>query len=144
MGGATLWLHNDVFIKWKPTVLYWSLSAVLLIGRWLFQRNFIERLLNQKVYLPAVIWNRLNTLWALFFLTVGALNLYVAFSGHFSESNWVAFKAFGLLGLTCVFILAQSIWLSRHLQIPAAMDKGRTKMTTPPPTGNNDFHSGNR
>jgi intracellular septation protein len=118
-GGATLWLHNDVFIKWKPTVLYWLFGGALLIGRWVFKRNLIRRLLDKQIALPAPVWDRLNVTWALFFLAAGGINLYVAFSGHFSESEWVTFKAFGLIGLMIVFVLAQSIWLGRHLQPPA-------------------------
>ncbi|OZI19714.1 septation protein A [Bordetella genomosp. 9] len=115
-GGATLWLHSDVFIKWKPTVLYWLFGGALLIGRWLFKRNLVRRLLEKQIALPDAVWDKLNATWAVFFLIAGAANLYVAFSGHFSESEWVTFKAFGLMGLMIVFVLAQSLWLGRHLQ----------------------------
>jgi intracellular septation protein len=118
-GGATLWLHSDVFIKWKPTVLYWLFGAALLIGRWVFKRNLIRRLLDKQIALPEPVWDKLNATWAVFFLAAGAVNLYVAFSGHFSESEWVTFKAFGLMGLMIVFVIAQSVWLGRHLQAPA-------------------------
>ncbi|ARP85865.1 septation protein A [Bordetella genomosp. 9] len=117
-GGATLWLHSDVFIKWKPTVLYWLFGGALLIGRWVFKRNLIRRLLDKQIALPEPVWDRLNATWAVFFLAAGAINLYVAFSGHFSEAQWVTFKAFGLMGLMIVFVVAQSIWLGRHLQHP--------------------------
>lgn len=119
-GGATLWLHNDVFIKWKPTVLYWMFGGALLIGRWFFKRNMIRRLLDKQIDLPDAIWNRLNTAWALFFAAAGAINLYVAFSGRFTESEWVTFKAFGLMAIMVVFVVAQSIWLGRYIQDPAA------------------------
>ncbi|ARP82788.1 septation protein A [Bordetella genomosp. 8] len=115
-GGATLWLHSDVFIKWKPTVLYWLFGGALLIGRWVFKRNLVRRLLEKQIALPDAVWDKLNATWAVFFLIAGAANLYVAFSGHFSESEWVTFKAFGLMGLMIVFVLAQSLWLGRHLQ----------------------------
>jgi intracellular septation protein len=118
-GGATLWLHSDVFIKWKPTVLYWLFGGALLIGRWVFKRNLVRRLLEKQIALPDAVWDKLNATWAVFFLLAGAANLYVAFSGHFSESEWVTFKAFGLMGLMIVFVLAQSLWLGRHLQPPA-------------------------
>ncbi|CAM3746513.1 septation protein A [Bordetella sputigena] len=118
-GGATLWLHSDVFIKWKPTVLYWLFGGALLIGRWVFKRNLVRRLLEKQIALPDAVWDKLNATWAVFFLIAGAANLYVAFSGYFSESEWVTFKAFGLMGLMIVFVLAQSLWLGRHLQPPA-------------------------
>ncbi len=119
-GGATLWLQNDAFIKWKPTVLYWLFGAALLVGRYLFGRNLIRRLLQAQVSMPSALWDKLNLSWALFFVASGALNLFVAFSGRFTESQWVNFKVFGLMGLLVVFVIGQSLWLSRHLQAPDA------------------------
>jgi intracellular septation protein len=124
-GGATLWLHSDVFIKWKPTVLYWLFGGALLIGRWILKRNLVRRLLEKQIALPDPVWDKLNDAWAVFFLIAGAANLYVAFSGHFSESEWVTFKAFGLMGLMIVFVLAQSIWLGRHMQPTENIAEGR-------------------
>lgn len=123
-GGATLWLHSDVFIKWKPTVLYWLFGGALIIGRWIFKRNLVRRMLDKQIELPDAIWSRLNASWALFFLAAGALNLYVAFSGHFTESQWVTFKAFGLMGIMIVFVVAQSLWLGRYIQTPAETSSG--------------------
>ena len=57
------------------------------------------------------LWNRLNMMWVWFFIFCGALNLYVAF--NYSESTWVNFKLFGLMGLTLVFALLQGVWLTR-------------------------------
>ena len=91
-GGATIWLHSDVFIKWKPTVLYWLFGGALVFARLLFGRNLIRRLMEKQIQLPDSAWERLNLVWAAFFLVAGALNLYVAFSGHFTESQWVSFK----------------------------------------------------
>jgi len=115
-GGATLWLHSDVFIKWKPTVLYWIFSAGLIGGR-LAGRNPMRKLLGHQISMPDAAWHSLNLSWALFFLAVGVVNLYVAFSGHFTEAQWVSFKAFGLTGLLLVFVIGQSVWLSRHMQV---------------------------
>ncbi|MFD4839455.1 septation protein A [Achromobacter sp. NPDC058515] len=115
-GGATIWLHSDVFIKWKPTVLYWMFGGALVFARLLFGRNLIRRLMEKQIQLPDAAWDKLNMVWAAFFLVAGALNLYVAFSGHFTESQWVSFKAFGLMGLMVVFVIAQSVWLGKHIQ----------------------------
>ncbi len=117
-GGATLYLHSDVFIKWKPTVLYWLFGTALLAGRFIFGKNLIKRMLGAQIALPETIWNRLNLVWGSFFMVAGALNLYVAFSGHFSESQWVNFKVFGLMGLMLVFVIAQSIWLGKYIETP--------------------------
>ena len=115
-GGATLLLHNDAFIKWKPTVLYWIFGAVLLGGR-IIGRNPMRKLMGQQISLPEAAWNKLNLSWALFFLAAGFINLYVAFSGRFTEAQWVSFKVFGLMGLLLVFVIGQSVWLSRHMQL---------------------------
>ena len=115
-GGATLLFQNDAFIKWKPTVLYWIFAAALLGSQWLFRHNLMRRLMGGQITLPDPVWNRLNLAWAGFFTVSGALNLYVAFSGHFTESQWVNFKVFGLMALLLLFVILQSLWLSRHLR----------------------------
>ncbi len=115
-GGATLLFQNDAFIKWKPTVLYWVFAVVLLGGKWLFDRNLMQKLMGTKVELPAAAWDKLNLSWAAFFLLCGALNLYVAFSGQFTESQWVNFKVFGLMILMILFVILQSVWLSRYMK----------------------------
>src|SRR5690606_11602146 len=79
-GGATLLLHDEAFIKWKPTVLYWLFGGALLGARLLAGRNLIRRLLQGQITLSEAVWDRLNASWAAFFLAAGALNLYVAFS----------------------------------------------------------------
>ncbi|MFT0547593.1 septation protein A [Allopusillimonas ginsengisoli] len=115
-GGATLFFHNDAFIKWKPTVLYWLFGSILVGGKLFFGRNIMQKLMGDKVSMPGPVWDKLNYSWAGFFALSGALNLYVAFSGHFTESQWVNFKVFGLMALLLVFAIAQSIWLGRHMQ----------------------------
>lgn len=114
-GGATLYFQNDAFIKWKPTILYWLFSAILVGGRLIFQRNIMQTMMGGQVTMPAAIWDKLNYSWAGFFLLSGALNLYVAFSGHYTESQWVNFKVFGLMALLIAFVIAQSLWLGKHM-----------------------------
>jgi intracellular septation protein len=114
MGGATLLLRDPTFIKWKPTVLYWAFAGALLGAQVLFQRNLIRSMMEQQITLPDPVWTRLNLSWAAFFLLMGALNLYVAY--HFSESTWVDFKLFGGMGLMFLFVLAQGLFISRHVQ----------------------------
>jgi intracellular septation protein len=121
-GGATLWLQNEAFIKWKPTVLYWLFGVVLLVSQYLLGKNLMQKLLGTKVSMPDLAWNKLNLSWALFFMIAGGLNLFVAFSGLFTESQWVNFKVFGLMALLIVFVIAQSIWLGKHMQQDEATD----------------------
>lgn len=121
-GGATLLLHDDTFIKWKPTVLYWLFAVILAGGRLLFNRNLMRKMMGEKVAMPEPVWDRLNYSWAAFFVASGALNLYVAFSGRFTEAQWVNFKVFGLMILLLLFVVVQSLWLSRHIQADTPVD----------------------
>lgn len=66
--------------------------------------------------LPEAAWRRLNLAWVAFFVFAGAINIYVAYS--YEEATWVNFKLFGLFGLTFVFLVLQSLWLSRYLANP--------------------------
>jgi intracellular septation protein len=113
LGGATLAFHNPAFIQWKPTALYWLFGLVLLVSDMVFRRNLIRRMLESQIRLPDSIWFRLNLAWALFFVILGALNLYVAY--RFSVVDWVIFKLFGRSALVFVFALAQGLYLSKHL-----------------------------
>lgn len=118
-GSATLFFQNDAFIKWKPTVLYWLFAGVLLGSNLFLHRNLMRKLMGSQLVLPEPAWNKLNTLWASFFLFSGAVNLFVAFSGYFTESQWVSFKVFGSLVLLILFVIAQSLWLGKYLKDPA-------------------------
>ncbi len=113
-GGATIWLHDETFIKWKPSILYWLFGAILVAGRALAGRNFVRSLLGKQLELPDPVWERLLWLWAVFFGAMGALNLYVAF--NFPTDTWVSFKLFGLMGITLAFTLAIGLWLARHMK----------------------------
>ena len=113
-GGLTLFLRDETFIKWKPTVLYASLACALAVSQWVFRRNLIERLMGAQIKLPAEIWGRLNLAWVTFFAAMGALNLWVAY--NFSTDIWVNFKLFGTMGLTIVFVIAQALYMSRFAQ----------------------------
>lgn len=111
-GGATLWLHDENFIKWKPTVLYWVFAAVIF-GAALFGRNIIRGLMRTQMELPDAAWSRLNASWGGFFAFMGLANLVVAF--NFSTDAWVNFKLFGSLGLMLVFVIGQSLMLAKYL-----------------------------
>lgn len=118
-GGATIWLHDETFIKWKPTILYWLFAAILLGGRLLAGKNLLRALLGGQLDVAAPVWDKLLWAWIAFFAAVGLLNLWVAFS--FATDTWVNFKLFGLLGLTLAFALAIGVWLARHIkQVPDA------------------------
>lgn len=111
-GGATLWLHDESFIKWKPTVLYWVFAGAIF-GAALFGRNLIRGLMNAQLELPEVAWSRLNLSWGGFFAVMGLVNLWVAF--NYSTDAWVNFKLFGSMGLMLVFVIAQGMMLSKYM-----------------------------
>lgn len=123
-GGLTLLLHDDTFIKWKPTIVYWVLGTLVLGSHWVGRRTLFERLLGEQISLPPVVWSRQNFSWGLFFVALGALNLYVAFYYRLDlaaaerREIWVNFKVFGLLGLTFVFMLVQGVLMARHVGEP--------------------------
>jgi intracellular septation protein len=114
LGGATIYFHNETFIKWKPSMLYWAMGLALWLSPLLFGRNLLRVLLGQQMELPARVWHRLNFAWVAFFALMGLLNLWVAY--HFSTAAWVNFKLFGGIGLMLLFTLAQGVYLSRHLK----------------------------
>ncbi|MFA9439571.1 septation protein A [Uliginosibacterium sp. sgz301328] len=113
-GGATVWLHNATFIKWKFSVLYWFMGASLWAGQALWKTNLLKKMLGGEIALPEHAWRRLNLAWVTFFLVMGAVNIYIAY--NFSEDIWYNFKMFGSLGLMVVFIIAQAFYLSRYMQ----------------------------
>ncbi len=113
-GGATLISQDETFIKWKPTVLYWFIATVLLVSNQIFRKNLIQAMLEKQITVPVIIWNRLNLSWIGFFLSMGCINLYVAF--NFPVDTWVTFKLFGATGLMLAFIVAQVMMLGKYLK----------------------------
>ena len=119
LGGATLLFHNKTFIFWKPTALYWLFSAALIGFHQLKQVNLIQKLMGAQITLPNPIWKQLLQAWTVFFAAMGALNLLVVYfvtSGQLSEGSWVKFKVFGTLALTLIFVVIQSICISRFME----------------------------
>ncbi len=113
-GGLTIWLRSELFIKWKPTLLYWCFTLLLLGGRLIARRNLLGALLGDEVRLPERVWNRLLWAWSTFFLVLGIANLFVAY--NYTTEQWVDFKTFGPLALTVVFSLATAAYMARHWQ----------------------------
>ncbi|MCC5796433.1 MAG: septation protein A [Methylophaga sp.] len=112
LGGATLWLQNPEFVMWKPTAVNWLFALGFVAARVFTDKSLLERLMAEHVHMPAKVWSRLNTAWVLFFILSGIANIWVAY--NFSEATWVNFKLFGMLGLTILFIIGQSVYLAKH------------------------------
>ncbi len=113
MGGATIYLQNEQFIKWKLTIIEWLFGGAFLLSQFVGNKTFIERMMSGNLELPAPIWKRLNLSWSLFFFTVGGLNLYVM--DRYSTDDWVTFKTFGVPAMMLGFIVIQIAFLYRYL-----------------------------
>jgi intracellular septation protein len=112
-GGATLLLKDPAFIQWKPSVLYWLFAAGLIGAKLLFNKNPMRAMMEKQIQLPDNIWSKLNSAWAILFLALGFLNLYVAF--NYSQDTWVNFKLFGVTGIMFGFIIIQTFFISKYL-----------------------------
>lgn len=112
-GGATLLFHDETFIKWKPTVLYWMFALGLLVSSALFKKNVIRTMMGEQITLPEPVWRNLNLSWVLFFIIMGLVNLYVAFT--FNTDTWVNFKLFGSTAMMFLFIIGQGIVLNKYV-----------------------------
>ena len=119
-GGATIWYHSETFIKWKPSVILWVMGLIFLISQTCYQRNILRSTLGDELELPDLVWKRLNLLWVIYFVVMGVLNLWVAYS--FSTNAWVNFHTFGSTGLSIAFLFGQGIYINRYQQ-PEALEK---------------------
>jgi intracellular septation protein len=119
-GAATLILHDQRFIQWKPTVFFWLVSIALLGSMWIGKQPLVQRLmghvLDNQVQVSDATWRKANMMWVVFYALLGGLNLFVAFNT--SEATWVKFKVIGLTAATFLFTGAQLFWLMRRA--PAA------------------------
>lgn len=113
-GGATIYFHDDTFVKWKPTILYWCFGLALLVSQLFMKKNLIRTMMEKQVSLPEPVWPRLNLAWIAFFAVMGVLNLYIAF--NYPLDTWVNFKMFGSMGLMFAFIIGQSLFLSKYMK----------------------------
>lgn len=115
LGGMTLYFQDDTFIKWKPTVLYWSFAVALVAADLIWHKNFIKTMMGADIGLPEKVWRNMNLSWAIFFVVLGVINLYVAF--NYSIDTWASFKLFGTMGLMFVFVIAQSLVINKYITV---------------------------
>ncbi len=113
-GSATFYFDDPKFLYWKPTAFYWVVALAFLASTWIGEKPLVRRAFDMADDLPteqidAGQWVKLNLTWVLFFMAMGLLNIYVAYS--FTEAFWVKFKVFGLLAITLVFMVAQGAWI---------------------------------
>lgn len=111
-GALTLWLHSDIFIKVKVTLIN-AFFGIVLLGGAAYGRNFIKLIMGEAMTLPEFAWRTLTIRWGVFFLCLAGLNEFVW--RNFTTDQWVSFKVFGLLPITIVFALANAPYMSKHM-----------------------------
>lgn len=116
-GGLTIYFHNETFIMWKPTIIYWLQAGAALIALLFFKKNLIRQIMETQIKLPDQVWDKLCMAWIGFFFVVGGLNLLAAFViFKDNTSAWVNFKVFGLTGLLFAFIIGQTVYMSKYME----------------------------
>ncbi|MFQ6370508.1 septation protein A [Shewanella sp. YIC-542] len=111
-GSLTLFLHDDVFIKWKVTIVYALMALALVISQWL-KRPVLKSMLGNELQVGDHIWARLTWYWVGFFLLCSGANVYVAF--NLSQETWVNFKVFGLTAVTLINTVITVLYLFKHI-----------------------------
>ena len=112
-GTLTLALHDERFIKWKPTVLYTAMAIGLAVALWGLKKNFLKLLLGSQMELPDVVWMRLNQAWIVYCVFMATVNGYVA--ALYSTEAWVNFKLWGY-AFPLIFIVGQGIYIAQYLK----------------------------
>ncbi len=112
-GALTLYLHDERFIKWKPSVLYLAIAIALAVAVWVFKKSFLKIMLGAQIELPDRVWMRLNVAWILYSLFMAVVNGYVAL--NFSTEAWVDFKLWGYV-FPLAFLVAQGFYISPYLK----------------------------
>jgi intracellular septation protein len=118
LGSATVWLHDAMFIKWKPSIAFWVMATIFWVSERFFHRNLLRNTMGSEIHLPDLVWRRLLGGWIGFFVLMGALNLWVAYA--FSTDAWANFHTFGTYALMAVFIVSQALYIGRHMPDEAA------------------------
>ena len=118
-GGMTLYFHNPLFVKWKPTVVFWVFGILFFLSQFIGKKPLAQRMLEKLMEwqdhtsVPKSIWKRLNLAWAAFFIVLGSLNLYVAY--YYSTDVWVNFKVYGIMAILLIFSFVQAMCLTRYM-----------------------------
>lgn len=110
-GFLTLWLHNETFIKMKPTIIN-SLFAFILFGGMFFKKSLLRYALDSTLKLDDLGWQKLTYRWAFFFVFLAFLNEIIW--RNFSDNFWTNFKVFGVMPITVLFMLTQMPIIMKH------------------------------
>ena len=125
MGGLTIYFHDENFIKWKPTILYLAFALALFVAQVLMRNNLMRKVMQDQISLPEAVWARLGYAWMAFFAFQAVLNQVMAFVVFKDDTSaWVSYKMFGATGLFFVFVVVQTLMLSKYIQEPE-QEQGR-------------------
>lgn len=117
LGAATIYFHDENFIKWKPTILYWAFALALILGQFVFKKNLMRKAMENAIKLPDAVWNRVNYAWMAFLVGLGVVNLIAAFIVFKGDTSaWVNFKTFVVTGIFFAFIVGQSVLLAKYME----------------------------
>ena len=116
-GGATIYFHDQTFIMWKPTILYWVFALALFVAQVGFRNNLMRKVMEAQIRLPDAVWAKVGYAWMTFFAAIGVLNLVMAFIVFKGNTGaWVNFKLFGITGIFFAFIVVQTLMLSKYIE----------------------------
>ncbi len=117
-GGMTLYFHNPIFVKWKPTIIFWLFALILLFSHFFSNKPLTQRMIEASLEnnsrVPTRAWRHINLLWTVFFAGMGGLNLWVAY--QYTNDTWVNFKFYGLTSALILMSVIQAIYLMRYLK----------------------------
>lgn len=116
-GGMTLYFHDPIFVKWKPTIVFWVFAIAIVFTQIFTKKPMMQRMMEgamqQSGTVPSQIWRRINIMWAIFFAVMGTVNLYIAYS--FSNDAWVNFKFYGITSALLLVSIIQALYLVRFM-----------------------------
>lgn len=116
-GGLTIYLHNELFIMWKPTIIYWIFAVAMFVAQFGFKKNLMRQAMEEQIKLPDEVWHKVGLAWMIFFFLLGFVNLLAAFViFKDNTSAWVSFKAFGITGILFAFVIVQTLFLSKYIE----------------------------
>ena len=123
-GSLTIFLRDPNFIKWKVTIVNWLFAGAMIGSLYIGEKPLIERMMGQVFETTRATWSKVTFMWVVFFFSIGLLNLVIAFKyPGVDDVNWVNFKMFGMLGLTLVFMVLQTIYLSKNAKMKDAEEQ---------------------
>lgn len=112
-GAMTLYFRDQNIIKWKVTIINFLFAIILLISQVFFKKNLIQRILGKEIQLDSGSWNKLNTVWVIFFIICGLANLYVTY--YTSDDFFGVFKAFILPGASLLLTAISGIYIYKKI-----------------------------